>query len=45
MSEFMRLSLSIIDAAQKDQAKTFKTIKTTVAGAREKLDDVVAAGH
>lgn len=36
---FVRLALSIVDAAQKDQATTFKTIKTTVSDAREKLDD------
>lgn len=38
---FMRLALSIIDAAQKDQATTFSGIKTAVSEAREKLDDTL----
>ncbi|MCX7408693.1 MAG: hypothetical protein NTZ32_11490 [Planctomycetales bacterium] len=38
---FMRLALSIIDAAEKDQAATFSTIKSTVSQAREKLDDTL----
>jgi hypothetical protein len=36
---FMRIALSIVAEAQKDQAKAFGNIKTVVADAREKLDD------
>ena len=36
---FLRVSLSIIDAAEKDQTRTFRTIKATVSTARDKLDD------
>jgi len=38
---FMRMALSIIDAAEKDQSTTFSAIKVTVAQAREKLDDTL----
>ena len=40
-TDFMRMSLSIINAAQVDQAQTFGTIKSTVKHAREKLDDTL----
>ena len=36
---FMRSALSIIDAAQKDQVTTFRSIKAAVSEARERLDD------
>jgi hypothetical protein len=36
---FMRTALSIVAEAQKDQGRTFESIKTVVADAREKLDD------
>ena len=36
---FMRTAMSIVTEAQKDQVRTFGTIKVVVADAREKLDD------
>jgi hypothetical protein len=38
-SSFMALALSIVDAAQKDQATTFSKIKPAVSEARQKLND------
>jgi len=40
-ADFVRMSLSIIDSAQKNQAKTFKSIKAIVKAAREKLDETL----
>ena len=38
-ASFMALALSVISAAEKDQAATFSKIKPAVAGARQKLND------
>jgi uncharacterized protein (TIGR03067 family) len=38
-ASFMALALSIVDAAQKDQATTFSKIKPAVSEARQKLND------
>lgn len=38
-ASFVRFALSIIDAAQNDQVRTFSTIKATVSDSRQKLDD------
>ena len=37
-ASFMRLALSIIDEAQKDQAAAFSKIKPAVAEARQRLN-------